>query len=235
MKSIFLSSTVDLTNPAVYGSPRVVMIPRVSLPASSDSPDVVQFEIPATAAEGFEARGNITWASASITHYTNLVSLAPNASHYLGVNQTTGLVSVNVRCWKDGMCASDLQIAVVVKRFGTSGMVDFIVRIQRNVLPDVHPTITLKAPENNPVLQGMESALLRGIPTVNAFSEFPVVLTFKGTDQQKLATFFEYSVLPMGAIVSARRVVDPITLTYAQEILWTPAEEQVKPTTTSVE
>jgi hypothetical protein len=121
------------------------------------------------------------------------------------------------------MCASDLQIAVVVKRFGTSGMVDFIVRIQRNVLPDVHPTITLKAPENNPVLQGMESALLRGIPTVNAFSEFPVVLTFKGTDQQKLA------------IVSARRVVDPITLTYAQEILWTPAEEQVKPATTSVE
>ena len=228
---------MDLTNPAVYGSPRVVMIPRVSLPASSDSPDVVQFEVPATAAEGFEARGNITWASASNTHYTDLAppGRAPNASHYLGVNQATGLVSVNVRCWKDGMCASDLHITVVVKRFGTSGMVDFIVRIQRNVLPDVFPSITLKAPENNPVLQGMQSALLRGIPTVNAFSEFPVVLTFKGTDQQKLATFFEYSVLPMGAIVSARRVVDPITLTYAQEILWTPAEEQVKPTTASVE
>lgn len=226
MKSILLSSTVDLTDLAVHGSPRVRIIPRLALQAFGAG-DVQDFEVPTSAAEGFEGRDGIVWEDASLTYYNNLVSLPPNSTTYLGVNQTTGMASVDVRCYRSGACVHDLHIAIKVSRNGASGMVDFIVRVQRNVGPDVVPDITLKAPVNNPVLLGRETSALRDLPKIDAFAEFPVVLTFKGKDQLEQEIFFEYNMLPTGAVIGAKKLVNSLDRVYAQEILWTPSDAQV--------
>ena len=226
MKSILLSSTVDLTNSTVYGSPRVRMIPRVALQAFGAG-DVQHFEISTSAAEGFESRNDTVWKDASITYYVNLVSLPPNATTYLGVNPTTGIASVDVRCYRTGSCVHDLHVVIAVTRNGASGMVDFIVRVQRNIGPDVVPEVTMKAPVNNPVLLGLETTALKGLPKIDAFAEFPVVLTFKGKDDLQQEIFFEFNILPTGAVVGAKKLLDPTAHVYLQEILWTPSAAQV--------
>lgn len=225
MKSVLLSSTVDLTNSAVYGSPRVRMTPRVSLQAFGAG-DLQNFEIPTSAAEGFEARQGITFANADTTYFNNLLSYPANGTIYLGVNATTGMASVDVRCYRFA-CVQDLHLVIKVSRMGATGMVDFIVRIQKNIPPDDVPTITMKAPVNNPILLGRESSSLRGIPTVDAFAEFPIVLSFKGRDLQGQQVWFEYNMLPTGAVVGAKSLVEPLDIVYQQQILWTPSNEQV--------
>ena len=226
MKSILVASHVDLSDPAVHGSPRVRIIPRLALQAFGAG-DIQHFEVPATAAEGYEGRGDIVWEDASADFYFNLVSFAPNASQYLGVNRTTGLASVDVRCYKHSGCTQDLHVMIKVSRAGVSGMVDFIVRVQKNAGADAIPALTMKAPVNNPFLNGMESGALRGLPVVDAYAEFPVVLTFKGKDAQQQEVFFEYNMLPIAAVLAAKRLVDPLDVVYAQEIQWTPSPDQV--------
>lgn len=116
---------------------------------------------------------------------------------------------------------------IKVSRAGVSGMVDFIVRVQKNAGADAIPVLTMKAPVNNPFLNGMESGGLRGLPVVDAYAEFPVVLTFKGKDALQQEVFFEYNMLPTAAVVAAKRLVDPLDVVYAQEIQWTPSPDQV--------
>jgi hypothetical protein len=226
MKSILIASAVDLTDPAVHGSPRVRIIPRLALQAFGAG-DIQHFEVPATAAEAFGSSSGLVWEDASAAFYGNLVSLPPNASQYLGVNRTTGLASVDVRCYRHSGCIQDLHVIIKVSRAGVYGMVDFIVRVQKNAGADAVPHITIKAPENNPFLNGMESSELRGLPVVDAYAEFPVVLTFKGKDALQQETFFEYNMLPAGAIVAAKRLEDPLDMVYAQQVQWTPSPEQV--------
>jgi hypothetical protein len=228
MKSIMLQSIVDLSKSSVLGSPRVRMIPRIALQAFGNGGDMQQFEVPATAAEGFESRSEIRWQDVPELYWKNLMSLAPNSTIYKGVNATSGLASVDVGCFRGG-CVQDLNIVVSVARQGASGMVDFVVRVQKNDGDDAVPSLTLKAPEDNPMLKGQEKSTLGGMPVVDAFADFGVEVTFKASDARLEETFFEYNILPSGAVKADRVLVDPLTQTYAQTIRWQPSVSQVSP------
>jgi hypothetical protein len=235
MSSIMLESKVDLTDINVHGSPQVRVIPRLALQAFGVG-DIQHFEIPAVAAESYGARAGIRWHDPPASYWDNLRSYAANSTTYLGVNATTGLASVNVKCYQTSACVKDLHLIVVVSREGATGMVDFIVRVQKNIPPDVVPEIMMKAQYfDEAVLQAAvfpptsarQSGELRGLPTVEAFADFPLVLTFLGKDAQAQEIYFEYNMLPVGVLIGTKSLDNPLAHVYAQEIRWTPNATQV--------
>ena len=226
MKSVMLRSKVDLSAASVLGSPRVRIVPRVALQATGAG-DIAVFEIPTTAAEGFDARSGIVYEAADANFWYSIISNPPNASIFLGVNASSGLASVDVRCYRWGGCSRDLNVIVVVKRQGAWGMVDFVVRVQKNVAGgDAVPMLTLKAP-NSIELQGRETSVLRGMPVIKAFADFSVALTFKGQDAMQQPVYFEYNMLPAGAVIGARTLINPLDQVWAQDITWKPSQSQV--------
>jgi len=70
MKSILIASAVDLTDPAVHGSPRVRIIPRLALQAFGAG-DIQHFEVPATAAEAFGSSSGLVWEDARLSTATS--------------------------------------------------------------------------------------------------------------------------------------------------------------------
>jgi len=235
MRSIMLESTVDLTSIDVHGSPQVRVIPRLALQAIGVS-DIQQFEVPAVAAEGYDARAGITWQDAPQSYWDNLRSYPANSTMYLGVNQTTGMASVNVKCYRGQHCVQDIHLVIVVSRAGATGMVDFIVRVQKNVPPDTVPEIMMKTQYFDagaleagrfPPTSSMESGELRGLPTVEAFADFAFVLTFLAKDALQQEVYFEYNMLPVGALIGTKSLDNPLDQVYAQEIRWTPNATQV--------
>ena len=222
-RPISLRTTVDLSDGEV-GSPFISMLPIITL---SPSGGLMQhIEVPANDAKGFDARSNLRYSFADQPFWdslsTSTSSYPANSSVITGVDAVSGLLSVDLSVLPGGV-VEDAQVVVVVTSGNQTAMVDFVVRFQPSGGGNV-PVLTLVAPIDNPTLLGMSSSALRGIPAVEAFVDFQVVLTLRAQDADALdSVFFELSTPPAGAVVREPTGANPASLV----VSWVPSPDQV--------